>query len=536
MTSVHPTLKALREESGFTMIIAIGVMFITGLLLVAAFTVANGDVHNSQRDVHAKQAYYEAIAGLQQYEYELQAEPNFWQTCNAVESKLSTEEKSGESAAELANKEKEHVKYVVTPLPANKQSACSSANPFTTMIESKGRYANTFRVRSTGYGPAESNKAPRVTRTVIGTFGVNGFLDYLWYTNFETEDPGLYAESNATLAKHCEGKHYPEWKPFYSCPSVEWNGDSIEGPFHTEDYAHITGNATFGRPNHEPVDPVQMKGTFPSSLTNCTQATFNTANGCPEESESLPLPAEDTSLKFYLEASGKYKGETWLQLEGTKMTVKKYNGATLETKTGVSMPANGLIYIETAEGSEGTCPPGVFNVEESDTSAEQTEAKYCGTVFVSGYYEKSLTIASQQDVIVNGNVYPKGTTLGSTPTSAYVLGLIANNYVRVYHPCASGKNTSPWSSPYVYAAILATKHSWIVDNTKCGSVQGELNIVGALAQNYRGVVYRSEGFSAHGYEKHYVYDERLATDEPPYFLAPLKAGWKITREISQKPG
>ena len=31
------------------MIIAIGVMFVTGLLLVAAFTVANGDVHNSPR-------------------------------------------------------------------------------------------------------------------------------------------------------------------------------------------------------------------------------------------------------------------------------------------------------------------------------------------------------------------------------------------------------------------------------------------------------------------------------------------------------
>jgi len=529
--SPHNTLlKTLREESGFTMIIALGVMFITGLLLVAAFTVANGDVHNSQRDVHAKQAYYEAIAGLQQYEYELQAEPNFWQTCKTVESKLSTEEKSGESLAEQANKEKEHVKYVVTPLPANKQSACSTSSPFTTMIESKGRYANTFRIRSTGYGPSESNTAPRVTRTVIGTFGVNGFLDYLWYTNFETEDPGLYEENNATLAAQCKGKHYLEWKGKYNCPTIEWNGDSIEGPFHTEDYARITGTSTFGRPNHEPVDPVEMAGTYSSPITNCTQAVFNTASKCAEVSKSLPLPAEDTSLKFYLEASGTYEGETWLTLEGTKMTVKKYNTkGEIETKTGVSMPPNGLIYVKnTAAG----CPAGVFSVEEADTSTEEKNAKTCGTVFVSGTYEKSLTIASEQDVIVNGNVSPKGTTLGNTPTSAYVLGLIANNYVRVYHPCSGGTNGTSWKNPYVYAAILATKHSWIVDNSGCGALQGELNIVGALAQNYRGVVYRN----GHGYEKHYVYDERLATDEPPYFLAPLKAGWKITREVSQKPG
>jgi hypothetical protein len=39
-----------------------------------------------------------------------------------------------------------------------------------------------------------------------------------------------------------------------------------------------------------------------------------------------------------------------------------------------------------------------------------------------------------------------------------------------------------------------------------------------------------------GYLKNYNYDERLATDEPPYFLAPLKAGWKIIRETAPTQG
>ena len=525
---------ALRAESGFTMIIAIAVMFVTGLLLVAAFTVANGDAHNSERDVHTKQAYYSAVAGLQQYEYELQAEPNYWQKCTTLSSKSSSEEKEGETKAEKEAEGKEHVKYVVTPLPANEQSACSTTSPFATMIESKGRYANTFRVSSTGYGPEESNKATRPSRTLIGTFGVNGFLDYLWYTNYETEDPGLYENSNPTLASECKEKHYSEWKGKYNCEFIEWNGDSIEGPFHTEDTAHITGSAVFGRANHEPVDVVEMRGgTYPSASTNCSQATFNTASKCPETGKPLPLPAEDTSLKFYLEPTGTYEGETFLTLEGTTMTVKQWNISTSkwESKSGVAMPSNGLIYVKnTSAGCQFT-----FEVEESDTTSEMEKTTGCGTVYVSGYYEKSLTIASEKDVIVNGNIYPKGTTLGNAPTSANVLGLIANYYVRVYHPCSNNKNTSSWENPYVYAAILATKHSWVVDNTSCGTVQGKLNVYGSIAQNYRGVVWRSNG-QAHGYEKHYVYDERLATDEPPYFLAPLKAGWKITREVSQKPG
>jgi hypothetical protein len=39
-----------------------------------------------------------------------------------------------------------------------------------------------------------------------------------------------------------------------------------------------------------------------------------------------------------------------------------------------------------------------------------------------------------------------------------------------------------------------------------------------------------------GYFKDYNYDERLATSQPPYFLAPLKAGWKIIRQTAPTAG
>ena len=47
-----PDSTRLGSESGFTMIIAIGVMFVTSLLLAAAFTAANGDI---------KLTYHESI-------------------------------------------------------------------------------------------------------------------------------------------------------------------------------------------------------------------------------------------------------------------------------------------------------------------------------------------------------------------------------------------------------------------------------------------------------------------------------------------
>ena len=55
------------------------------------------------------------------------------------------------------------------------------------MIQTKGAAANTFRIEST------DTQAPKTS--LVGTFQVSGFLNYVYYTNYETEDPGLYPEN-----------------------------------------------------------------------------------------------------------------------------------------------------------------------------------------------------------------------------------------------------------------------------------------------------------------------------------------------------
>ena len=46
---------------------------------------------------------------------------------------------------------------------------------------------------------------------MIASFGVTGFLQYVYYTNFETIDPALYENNEETLANECRGKYYKEW-------------------------------------------------------------------------------------------------------------------------------------------------------------------------------------------------------------------------------------------------------------------------------------------------------------------------------------
>ena len=49
---------------------------------------------------------------------------------------------------------------------------------------------------------------------------------------------------------------------------------------------------------------------------------------------------------------------------------------------------------------------------------------------------------------------------------------------------------------WIYAAILAADHSFVVDNWACGSGLGNLNLYGSIAENYRGPVGTIGGGSA----------------------------------------
>jgi Tfp pilus assembly protein PilX len=535
MTLPHRALSRLRAQEGFTMIIAIGVMFVTSLVLVAAFTVANGDVHSSHRSTLEKQAYYAALAGVQQYEATLQSEPNYWQSCKTIENAVP--EASVQS-------------YVVKPVPATGQVACSAEAPFTSMIESKGVAANTFRVRSTGTAGRKGARADSVERTVIATFGVSGFLQFVFFTNYEIEDPGLYMSgASKALAEKCLNKKYETWavKEKLECHTISFlSGDEIEGPMHTNDTARVDGSAIFGRKGHEPKDIVEMNGGTYGTASGCPSkggAVYNTPTGCYIKGPELAPPPTDESLEFYVEKANNFEGATHLELKGSEIAVTNLVWSSVtkkwsEVKKTIPWPSNGLLYVQ---GNKETGCGYEFEPENSDTSTETNTEQGCANVYVHGVYEKSLTVAGANDVIVDGTINPSSVTgkLASSgspatkPTGTAVLGLIANNYVRVYHPCSGGTNqTGSFKDPWIYAAVLATQHSWIVDNSSCGSGMGKLNVYGAIGQNYRGVVLRGSS----GYVKNYEYDDRLATDEPPYFLAPLKAGWKIIRETAQSPG
>jgi hypothetical protein len=231
----------------------------------------------------------------------------------------------------------------------------------------------------------------------------------------------------------------------------------------------------------------------------------------------LTPPATNGKLKTIAGTSYTYTGQTTIELSGANMRV---NGGSLQP-----IPADGVVYVK-----NGSCSSSY-----SPFTATYPSSSGCGTARVFGTYSGQLTIAAENDVIVWDDI---------TRTGNGLLGLVANNFVRVRHPfsdtndtvrgqCDGGSNQSgSQTNLRIDAALLAIQHSFIVDHYDCGASLGNLTVNGAISQKYRGAVGTTGGT---GYIKDYNYDDRLRYQEPPHFLDPVQSAWHVQRETLDFP-
>jgi hypothetical protein len=150
-------------------------------------------------------------------------------------------------------------------------------------------------------------------------------------------------------------------------------------------------------------------------------------------------------------------------------------------------------------------------------------------VFLSGTLKGQLTIAAENNITIVWHLQYQGGVAGTD-----LLGLVANNFIDVYHPVdSSGNNlnangSSKFSDPVIQAANLSVQHSFRVQNYRIGNPLGNLNVTGVIAQRYRGIVGTFSGNNpTSGYAKNYVYDSRLKYLSPPHFLDPVKSAWQV---------
>ncbi len=437
-----------RQQDGLTMIVVLGVMVVGSLLMTAAFTAANGEIHLTSLDRAQKKAYYAAEAGIENYEYHLTQDGNYLSYCTEPSPANPALNQVGSTAHRAtvpsANAEPSDESYAIQLLPAETapEHKCNPTKLVETMLEEKGGATGTFRIESTGYSGGEE-------RTIVATFRNANFVSYVWYTKYETGDPAIYGEAPKGLPNYFSecgqfyGKRPKEGKeggnPRRCRNNFFVNGESVNGPIHTEDHAGVCGSPVFGRGEHDRIEFgsdgfTGDEGYSGEEVCGSVSPTFKGFHVPVKEVPSVEPPPGDEELAHIVEPAYLYKGKTEFFLKGTTMTVTTNVGTVGEViHPNVAFPPNGVIYV--AGGCTESYSP--FGPYPSYSSSEPGGSdSTCGNAYVHGEYADSLTIVAENDIVINGNIVTprSGSAVSGTPTSNALLGLIANNFVRVYHP------------------------------------------------------------------------------------------------------
>jgi hypothetical protein len=546
----------LRAERGFSMFLAIMAMAVTSMFVAAAFVAVNGDLPVSGTSKDRKAAYAAAEAGLAFYLNHLQRDPDYWTLCTDVPAPNDSEPSpvnqqwngGGADPRTWRTIQDSDSQYTIELLHTDGYEAadkrCMRTDQKSMIDERTGK----FKIRFTGRPSATSN----LRRSIVATFQRESFLNFVYFTEYETGDPEAAASSTtrSRLQANCADRVRSR-RTHDDCAANEITfptGDEINGPLHTNDESvRVCGVATFGRTQKteggpvltKRIDTIEVRGPLPGYVHpsgGCSVPIINTpTNKFTPFAKYVPIPVSNDKLAEVARNNGEYyTGKTIIHLKGNVMDVTTHDGGTAVKSTNVALPANGVIYVD----AEGSC-----SNTDVPIIATYNESSGCGNVYVSGTYAKSLTIAARRDIIIRPTV---GAVLDSSSDDAdllasgdVTLGLVADNFVRVGRKVTRGSGCSDVApvvrNVEIEAAILSTKHSFTVDNNDCGKL-GTLTVNGAIAQKYRGVVSRFSGATVvSGFAKNYWYDDRLRYRSPPYFLDPVKSAWGVQRIHEQVP-
>lgn len=565
-------------DAGVALLAVLAAMtLITTLLTVSLFVVLN-NATSARTSQDSRTAYAAAQAGVDEYIARLNSTGgNYWT---------------------LGNTDSANPALTVGGTGQQIQGAGTSGARFRYQLLNAADVARTGRIQLqvTGIsGPGQSGTTTdgkTITKTLTATLIPVGFVRYVYFSDVEVVDPALMSSSivyvtvNGSagpsgtrkyampVADACGLRYYEGrssaftltgpspavgiWNTSTSawqsapgsvtsgsvdditCSEIQWvANDTVNGSLHSNDALQVNGAVNF-------TDPV-TESSWPYCQTNpnanCWWGTGTPSNNKPLYAAPLALPVSNQSIKSIAQDNVKavgcyYTGPTKITFTGSSMTVHSPNTTSAPARclntanranpqTIATIPQ--VIYVDQVSG---TCS-GVGYPKTLEWTGGETTDYSCnrGTAFVQGTVTGQVTVASLDDIVVTGDLtYTNGTN------GIDMVGLLAGNYVWVYHPVtAAGVNLTGVTPVYqIQAAILALRHSFLVQNWRygvalsTGSNATRLNVTGSIAQKFRGPVGTgSGGVISTGYYKNYVYDARLLTFQPPYFLQPDNSPWSV---------
>ena len=135
------------------------------------------------------------------------------------------------------------------------------------------------------------------------------------------------------------------------------------------------------------------------------------------------------------------------------------------------LPPNGVIYVQ-----NGVCGTSY------DLTQDYNDPAGCADLWLKGNYSQSLTIASENDIIVKNNITNGG---GARADPQQLRAHLPPGH----EPATATPAPTPRHADERHDRRRDPQplhHSFIVDNYYCGAALGTLTVNGAIAQKFRG--------------------------------------------------
>jgi hypothetical protein len=531
----HVRLRRVRlrdDERGFTLVAVVGSMAILTVFLLGSLVYTVQSTGPNRKDQDAKSAVAAAQAGIDDFISRLNLNDTYWVSNSRDTYGIAGSGWDSSNAALTVGG---------TPVPGTGGTAAKYHYGLLSS-SSETTQSGIIRLQVTG-------RSRNASRSLIAQLQPAGFLRYVYFTDIEAQDPALWNKDRTDCIRHYYAAPPTPARPG-DCVEIQFTGgDVIRGPLHSNDALQINGPILFTDPKTE---TSWADGASPAPGVNHRwwgSGTPDATGYQPVYQPPILMPDSNGEIQRQADPAPPnngpgclYSGQTRIRFAGTKMYVlspgtvtapsRCYNTSTpaaRATEQMLSIPS--VLYIQTAASCLAGASIG-YPIATENTTYDCKD----GDAFVQGTATGQVTVATDHDIIVTGDL--KTTTNDGTGTD--VIGLVANNYVSVYHPVNGSDQNLLSAAQTVHeidAAILSVAHSFLVQNwnkgaplSSTGDPTTKLTVRGAIAQKYRGPVGTGSaaGIST-GYLKNYIYDSRLLTLPPPFFLKPVSAPWGVTK-------
>ena len=269
--------------------------------------------------------------------------------------------------------------------------------------------------------------------------------------------------------------------------SINWaTGDTIWGPFHTQDKMTIDGHPVF-------------EGYTTAKKGYSVSSGSPTFLGGYKKGVDIPLPTNFNNLVSTAQAGGAVftSQDIYLRLnpDGTATyTVGSWSATPVTTVAITSLAPNGVLAVSG------------------------------GNLHLKGVLSGQLTVSAVQNgVSGKGNVYfDSSVVYNNDPlanpgvTSTDMLGIVCDNNAIISD---NANNDNPANGIHIEASILSRTGGLTAQNYDSRPYCGNITLLGGIQQYQRGPVgtIGSGGTIATGFNKNYHYDDRLRISSPPMY-------------------